>query len=46
MTVKTCAVCGKPVHQGTGTHFAGRLIHQHCIPMAEMMWFRLRKRER
>ena len=41
MTLKTCAVCGKPVHKNTGTHFGGKLVHLTCVPMAETMWFRM-----
>jgi len=46
MPMKTCAVCGRPVYKNTGTYFAGLLVHQRCVPRAETIWFRLRRRRR
>jgi len=40
---KTCAVCNQKVHRGTGTYYAGRLIHKKCMEIAKIRRFKLMK---
>jgi len=41
---KTCAVCNQKVHRGTGTYYAGRLIHKACMEITKIQRFKLHKR--
>ena len=41
---KTCAVCKQRVHRGTGTYYAGRLVHKTCMEIAKIQRFKLHKR--
>jgi ribosomal protein L24E len=41
---KTCAVCGRKLEPGTGTHYGGRLVHVTCLGMAKIQRYRLYKK--
>jgi len=43
---KTCAVCKCEVQLGTGTYYAGRLIHKDCLDMAKIQRFKLMKAQK
>lgn len=43
---KTCAVCGRKVYRGTGTYYAGRLVHKKCLGIAKIQRYKLYKKKR
>lgn len=38
---KHCAVCGMVVRRGEGTFYKNRLIHERCLTIARIIWYRL-----
>ncbi len=40
---KTCAICGRKVYPGTGTYYAGRLVHRGCLGIAKIQRYELYK---
>jgi ribosomal protein L24E len=43
---KKCAVCGRRVYPGTGTYYAGRLVHRSCLGIAKIQRYKLYKKKK